>query len=53
LEKVTGATLNALYAKLASEGKPDGKRGLSPGAVHHVHVCLHRALRDAVRSGVP
>jgi integrase len=51
LEKVSGATLNALYAKLASQGKRDGKRGLSPRTVHHVHVCLHRALRDAVRWG--
>ena len=49
LEKVSGATLNALYAKLASEGKRDGKRGLSPRTVHHVHTCLHRAFRDAVR----
>jgi integrase/predicted RNA-binding Zn-ribbon protein involved in translation (DUF1610 family) len=49
LEKVTGATLNALYAKLASEGKRDGKKGLSPRTVHHVHSCLHRAFRDAVR----
>ena len=51
LEKVNGATLNALYAKLASQGKRDGKRGLSPRTVHHVHVCLHRAFRDAVRWG--
>ncbi len=49
LEKVTGATLNALYAKLASEGKRDGKTGLSPMTVHHVHACLHRAFKDAVR----
>ena len=51
LEKVSGATLNALYAKLAAEGKLDGKRGLAPRTVHHVHVCLHRACKDAVRWG--
>ena len=51
LEKVSGASLNALYAKLASQGKRDGKRGLSPRTVHHVHTCLHRAFRDAVRWG--
>jgi integrase/predicted RNA-binding Zn-ribbon protein involved in translation (DUF1610 family) len=51
LEKVGGATLNALYAKLASQGKRDGKRGLSPRTVHHVHTCLHRAFKDAVRWG--
>ena len=49
LEKVTGATLNALYAKLALEGKRDGKSGLSPASVHHVHACAHRAFKDAVR----
>ena len=49
LEKVTGATLNALYAKLAVEGKRNGKSGLSPTTIHHVHACLHRAFRDAVR----
>lgn len=26
-----------------------GKTGLSPRTVHHVHTCLHRAFRDAVR----
>ena len=51
LERVTGADLNALYAKLAESGKCDGVRGLSPRTVHHVHVCLHRAFRDAVRWG--
>ena len=25
------------------------RRGLSPRTVHHVHTCLHRAFRDAVR----
>jgi integrase len=27
------------------------KGGLSPNTVHHVHAVLHRALRDAVKSG--
>jgi hypothetical protein len=48
---VNGATLNALYAKLACQGKRDGKRGLSPLTVRHVHSCLHRAFKDAVRWG--
>ncbi len=30
LEKVSGATLNALYAKLAAEGKRDAKRAVPP-----------------------
>jgi len=51
LQKITGATLNGLYAKLAESGRKDGKRGLSPATVHHVHACLHRAFRDAVKWG--
>ena len=51
LQKVTGATLNGLYAKLAESGRKNGKRGLSPATVHHVHACLHRAFRDAVKWG--
>ena len=37
LQKVSGATLNGLYAKLAESGRKNGKRGLSPATVHHVH----------------
>jgi integrase len=51
LQKLSGATLNGLYGKLAASGRKNGKRGLSPMTVHHVHSCLHRALRDAVRWG--
>ncbi len=51
LQKVTGATLNGLYAKLAESGRKNGKKGLSPATVHHVHACLHRAFRDAVKWG--
>ena len=51
LQKVSGATLNGLYAKLADSGRKNGKRGLSPATVHHVHSCLHRAFRDAVSGG--
>ncbi len=51
LQKVSGATLNGLYAKLADSGRKNGKRGLSPATVHHVHSCLHRAFRDAVKWG--
>ena len=51
LQKLSGATLNGLYARLAASGRKCGKRGLSPMTVHHVHSCLHRALRDAVRWG--
>ena len=49
LQKLCGSQINALYAKLALSGKKDGKSGLCPLTIRHVHACLHRALRDAVR----
>ena len=51
LVNLTPARINALYATLALTGKKDGKRGLSPRSVHHVHAVLHRACKDAVRWG--
>jgi integrase len=51
LAKLTGSQVNALYAKLAESGKKDGKTGLSAMTVHHVHSCLHKACKDAVRWG--
>ena len=51
LAKLTGSQVNALYAKLAETGKKDGKTGLSPLTIHHVHTCLHKACKDAVRWG--
>jgi integrase len=49
LQKLSGAQINALYAKLALTGKQNGKSGLSPLSIRHVHATLHRALKDAVR----
>ena len=51
LQQLSGAQVNALYATLAKVGKRDGKTGLAPRTVHHVHTCLHKALKDAVRWG--
>jgi site-specific recombinase XerD len=51
LQKLSGSQVNALYAKLAETGKTDGKHGLSPQTIHHVHACLHKACKDAVRWG--
>jgi len=51
LAKLTGSQVNALYAKLAESGKKDANSGLSPMTVHHVHSCLHKACKDAVRWG--
>jgi integrase len=51
LQKLSGSQVNALYAKLAESGGLDGKKGLSPQTIHHVHACLHKACKDAVRWG--
>jgi len=51
LQKLSGSQVNALYAKLAETGRHDGKTGLSPMTIHHVHACLHKACKDAVRWG--
>jgi predicted RNA-binding Zn-ribbon protein involved in translation (DUF1610 family) len=51
LEKLSGAAINSLYAKLAQSGKRDGTSGLSALSIRHVHAVLHRALKDAVRWG--
>jgi hypothetical protein len=52
LQKLTGSQVNALYyVKLAESGKQDGKHGLSPQTIHHVHACLYKACKDRVRWG--
>ena len=49
LQQLTGAQINAFYAKLMSQGGDDGKRKISPSTVRRIHATLHRALKDAVR----
>jgi integrase len=51
LQKLSGAAINALYAKLAVSGKRNGKDGLKALSIRHVHAVLHRSLKDAVRWG--
>ncbi len=51
LQKLSGSQVNALYAKLAEKGRANGESGLSPMTIHHVHACLHKACKDAVRWG--
>ena len=52
LQALSGAQINALYARLAACGRRGGKSGLSALTIRHVHAVLHRALKDAVRWGV-
>ena len=51
LQSLNAAQINAHYARLLKEGRVHGAGGLSPNTVHHVHVVLHRALRDALKWG--
>jgi integrase len=51
LARLGPAQLNAMYASLLEAGRSDGRGGLSPKSVRHVHTCLHKALHDAVRWG--
>jgi integrase len=52
LQALMAAHLNRLYADLAEHGRRDGRGGLKPKSVRHVHVLLHKALSDAVRWGL-
>jgi integrase len=49
LQALTPPRLNAFYAELLSDGRRDGRGGLSPRTVRYVHAILRRALQAAVR----
>jgi hypothetical protein len=49
LQALTAAHLNRLYAHLAEHGRRDGRGGLNPKSVRHVHVLLHKALSSMTR----
>lgn len=51
LSSVDAGTLNRLYAELLTDGRRDGKGGLSARTVRYIHTVLHRAFKDAVRWG--
>src|SRR5660398_214128 len=49
LQQLSAPRINALYSRLLTEGRGEGKGGLSPATVRRIHATLHRALKDAVR----
>ncbi|HEY5378692.1 MAG TPA: tyrosine-type recombinase/integrase [Pseudolabrys sp.] len=49
LTKLQPQQIDTAYAKALSEGRRDGKGGLSPRSVHHMHRVLKQALQQAVR----
>jgi integrase len=48
LSKLQPARISAAYAKALAEGRRDGKGGLSPRTVGHMHRILRQALAAAV-----
>jgi integrase len=50
LKALTPAHLSDLYGRLLRDGRRDGRAGgLSPRTVGHVHRCVHRMLKQALR----
>jgi integrase len=52
LQALTDKHLNELYHHLITEGRRDGKGGLSARSVRYVHVLIHAALAHAVRENL-
>jgi integrase len=51
LSALTGSILNRQYGRLLSDGRRDGKGGLSAATVIQTHNVLHHALTDAEMAG--
>jgi integrase len=49
LTKLQPMQISAAYTKALANGRRDGKGGLSPRTVHHLHRVLKQALAHAVR----
>ena len=49
LPKLQPRQISAAYTKALASGRRDGKGGLSPRTVHHMHRVLKQALSQAVR----
>ncbi|WP_407531010.1 tyrosine-type recombinase/integrase [Methylobacterium oryzisoli] len=49
LTKLRPEQISSAYAKALESGRRDGKGGLSPRTVHHMHRILRQALDQAVR----
>jgi integrase len=51
LQRLRAEDLDTLYATLLTEGRADGRGGLSAKTVRSVHGIIHKALADAERKG--
>lgn len=52
LTKLRPEHIQHFYASELSNGRADGKGGLSPRTVRYIHTTLHRALENAVKIGL-
>lgn len=52
LQQLNAVHLNRLYGYLLTEGRKDGKGGLSRKSVRYVHTIVRKALADAMRWGL-
>jgi integrase len=43
--------LSSFYRMLITNGRSDGKGGLSPKTVRHIHGIIHKALKDTAKRG--
>jgi integrase len=49
LTKLTSEQIEAAYTKALTSGRRDGRGGLAPRTVHHMHRILKKALKQAIR----
>jgi integrase len=52
LSRLNALQISQAYMKALESGRRDGKGGLSPRTVHHMHRILKQALGDALRWGL-
>ncbi|MCZ6586453.1 MAG: tyrosine-type recombinase/integrase [Alphaproteobacteria bacterium] len=52
IQDISGQDIELLYVQLGKTGRHDGKGGLSPRTVRHVHVLLGQIMRSAVRKSL-
>jgi integrase len=50
LQKLDGPRIDAFYTKLGTKGRLDGKGGLAPQTVRHIHRILSLVLTSAVKA---
>jgi integrase len=52
VSKLTVSQVNAFYGQVLESGRRDGKGGLSPRTVGHIHGCLRSALNEALKEDI-